>query len=451
MGIQRLIARLQLKPAQSLALSFLGTILLGTVLLKLPFSSAAGKSTSLIDALFTATSATCVTGLVVVDTPTHFSTFGQVVILLLIQAGGLGIMTLSTSLALIFGRQMGLRSKLAMQNVLDQVDVEGMKSLILYILKMTLVIEVIGAVLLFLHWRGSFGELKAAYLAIFHSVSAFCNAGFSLFSNSFVSYKYDLVLNIIITFLIILGGIGFTVVADIQHTWFGRGRSSKPASLTIHTKLVLTVTALLLLVGTLAIFFGEYHNCLQGVPWTKRLLCSYFQSVTARTAGFNTLDIGKLTNVTLFIIAVLMFIGASPGSTGGGIKTSTVGILVLFVRAMFRGQEKIELFNRTAPLDVVRKAVCVTLLSAALVCLLMFPLLATQKANFIQLLFEAVSAFGTVGLSTGITPKLTLTGKLAIAFLIFAGRIGPLTVAFAVGRRRRPPGISYPEARVMVG
>ncbi len=451
MKIQQLIARLQLKPAQSLALSFLGTILLGTVLLKLPFASAAGKSTSLIDALFTATSATCVTGLVVVDTPTHFSTFGQVVILLLIQAGGLGIMTLSTSLALIFGRRMGLRNKLAMQNVLDQVDVEGMKALILYILKMTLVIELIGAVLLFLRWAGSFGELRAAYLAIFHSVSAFCNAGFSLFSNSFISYKYDLVLNLIITFLIILGGIGFTVVADIQHIWFGRGRSSKPASLTIHTKLVLIVTVLLLLMGTMAIFFGEYHNSLQGIPWGKRLLCSYFQSVTARTAGFNTLEIGKLTNVTLFIIVVLMFIGASPGSTGGGIKTSTLGILVLFVRAMFRGQEKIELFNRTAPQDIVRKAVCITLLSAVLVCLLTVPLLVTEKANFIQVLFEAVSAFGTVGLSTGITPQLSLTGKLGIAFLIFAGRIGPLTVAFAVGRRRRPPGISYPEARVMVG
>ncbi|MCK4591526.1 MAG: Trk family potassium uptake protein, partial [Candidatus Latescibacteria bacterium] len=260
MRSQQLIARLQLKPAQSLALSFLGVILLGTVLLKLPLASAAGKTTSLIDALFTATSATCVTGLVVVDTPTHFSIFGQVVILLLIQTGGLGIMTLSTSLALIFGRRMGLRNKLAMQDVLDQVDVEGMKKLILYILKMTLVIELIGALLLFLRWSGSFGELRAAYLAVFHSVSAFCNAGFSLFSNSFVNYRFDVMLNLIITFLIILGGIGFTVVADIQHTWLRRGKGSKPTSLTAHTKLVLIVSALLLLGGTLAVFFGEYHN-----------------------------------------------------------------------------------------------------------------------------------------------------------------------------------------------
>lgn len=451
MRSQQLIARLQLKPAQSLALSFLGVILLGTVLLRLPLASAAGKTTSLIDALFTATSATCVTGLVVVDTPTHFSTFGQVVILLLIQAGGLGIMTLSTSLALIFGRRMGLRNKLAMQDVLDQVDVEGMKKLILYILKMTLVIELIGALLLFVRWSGSLGGLRAAYLAIFHSVSAFCNAGFSLFSNSFVNYRYDLILNLIITFLIILGGIGFTVVADIQHTWLKRGKGSKRTSLTAHTKLVLIVSALLLLGGTLAVFFGEYHNSLQGLPWGKRLLSSYFQSVTARTAGFNTLGIGRLTNVTLFMIVVLMFIGASPGSTGGGIKTSTLGILVLFVRAMFRGQEKVELLNRTAPQDIVRKSVCVILLAATLIFLVMIPLLVIEKASFIRVLFEAVSAFGTVGLSTGITSQLSLTGKLAIALLIFAGRIGPLTVAFAVGRRKRPPGISYPEARVMVG
>ncbi|HID96000.1 MAG TPA: Trk family potassium uptake protein [Candidatus Latescibacteria bacterium] len=450
--MQKILAGLQLRPAQSLAASFLVMILVGTVLLSLPISSATGQATSFVDALFTAVSAVCVTGLIVVDTPTHFSMFGQLVILFLIQLGGLGIMTFSTSLALAFGRRIGLREKVVMQDVLDQTDVEDTKRLVVYIVKMTFLIELTGAVLLSIRWYPEFGDVgRTVYFAIFHSISAFCNAGFSLFSDSFMGYRGDITLNLILTSLIILGGIGFVVVADLHRSRFWMGRRSSTPRLALHTKLVLSVTLILLVFGTALFFLVEYNNSMNGTPIVERLLSSYFQSVTARTAGFNTLDTRSLSHAALFVTVLLMFIGASPGSTGGGIKTSTIGVLYVFTRSIFRGKEEVELFRRNVPRAVVYKAIVIVIFATSFLVALTIPLFITENAPFMDVIFEAVSAFGTVGLSLGLTSKLTDIGKVLIILLMFVGRIGPLTIAYAVGRRKERVALGYPEGRVMVG
>ncbi len=440
-------------PTRLLAVSFLTIILVGTVLLMLPVSSEVQQRTGFVDALFTATSATCVTGLIVKDTPQHWSTFGEIVILLLIQAGGIGIMTFSISIALVFGTKLGLREKKTMGEILELPSVGEVGRIVKSIVKFTFAAEGVGLLLLFMRWLPHFQNAKQAfYFSCFHSVSAFCNAGFSLFSNSLRDFVADPIINIVLMLLIIIGGIGFVVVFDLfERGKFIREWRLKSPKLTVHTKLVVIMSIILIFVGFILFFIFEFDNVLihQGIG--GKLWASIFQSVTPRTAGFNTVDTSALKDVTLFITIILMFIGASPGSTGGGIKTTTFAVLILAVVNMVRGRENLEIFHSTIPKRIVYKAVTIVVVSAFIIATGTALLLVTEKQSLIKLLFEATSAFGTVGLSTGVTFKLTGVGKIVVTILIYIGRIGPLALAYAVGRYSKKFKRQFPKARVMVG
>jgi trk system potassium uptake protein TrkH len=441
---------LRFTPARVIAASFAGTILVGTVLLTLPVAAAEGQGTTLLDALFTATSAVCVTGLIVLDTPTHFSIFGQVVITALMQVGGLGIMTFSTFLAIALRRRMGMQDRVVMQDLLEEHNIETLRSMIVSILKMTFLIEAIGALVLAWAWYASGeGLRRALYLGVFHSVAAFNNAGFALFSDNLMQYRGDIPINLGITSLIILGGLGFTVISGLAE-WRFRGKAHVPR-LSCHSRLVLTTTAILLGSGTLLFILVEFSQSMAGFSWTERILASYFLAVTPRTAGFNTVDTASLTDLSLFITIILMFVGASPAGTGGGVKTSTLALLVLSVRAILRNREEVEVFYRTIPREAVHKALVIITLSFSLINMFTIALLLTDKARFLPTMFEVVSAFGTVGLSMGLTPSLTSAGKVIIIVVMFIGRIGPLTMALALGERHDRARFAYPTERVMVG
>lgn len=436
-------------PVQILAISFLAAIVIGTFLLSLPISTR-GERLFVVDALFTATSATCVTGLIVVDTGSKFTPFGQAIILLLIQAGGLGIMTFSSLFTIMLGKRIRIRDQMVIAESLSPLTIGGIGSLLKYTLIFTFICEAIGVFLLYPIFCKEFSPLVAGYYALFHSVSAFCNAGFSLFETSFIKHQGNLGLNLIIITLIILGGIGFMVVTDLISAFWKR-RVDKARRVSLHTKLVLAVSTILIGVATLIIFIFENGNTMKGMPLLTKFLCTFFHAVTPRTAGFNTLDVGRFASTTLFLTIILMFIGGSPGSTAGGIKTSTLGVVFGTVRSMLWNRKEIELFGRSIPRDVAHRALSIITLSSLLVILSSILLLMTEgEKDFLRILFEVVSAFGTVGLSAGITPSLSLLGKLVIILTMFTGRIGPLTLAFIVGQRK-PTSYKYPEEKVMVG
>jgi trk system potassium uptake protein TrkH len=442
----RRIAGVNLPAAQIVAFSFLFVILVGTGFLLLP--RATPQKISFIDALFTATSATCVTGLIVVDTGSFFSQFGQVVILLLIQIGGLGLMTMTAFFSLILGRGMSVKESVLMSDVLSSRTLSRVSHLIVSILTLTVIFEALGVLAFYFSWAGveGFEHGPLIYYSIFHSVSAFCNAGFSLFRDSFVGFQGSLGHNVTLTSLIIIGGLGFTVIVNLfRFVIFKRER------LSLQTKLVLTVTASLITIGTILILATEWNKSLEELPLFNRIMAAYFQSVTTRTAGFNTINIGGLTNACYLLMMVLMFIGASPGSTGGGIKTSTFGIFLGSVWSMLRGRDSVEMFKRNVPRDVVDKALSVIILALMLLATFGFILLFTQKGDPVDLLFELLSAFGTVGLSAGVTRNLTTLGKAVIIMTMFIGRIGPLTLALAIGQRRESVAYEYPDEAVMIG
>jgi trk system potassium uptake protein TrkH len=440
-------------PARTITTSFLGAIAGGTLLLTFPGASASGESAPLLTALFTSTSAVCVTGLTVVDTPTYWSTFGQWVIVLLIQVGGLGIMSLSAATALVFGRSFGASSRGLLEEAYEETAKRDITRLLQFIVAFTFGTELVGAALLALHWSRHMPLLDALYHGLFHSVSAFCNAGFSTFSDNLAGWVSDPLVTFVITFLIIIGGIGFTVGMGLmtlaRHPlhpvrWWRHERT--------HTKLVLTVTAFLIVGGTIAFFFFDYENSLSGLPLGSKLLAAYFQSVTSRTAGFNTVNLGAAAPITATIVILLMFIGGSPGSTAGGIKTTTLGILVLSLRALLRGRRDVEVFGRRIPDETLLRAVSVTLMGGTLLALGAMGLFLFETGkNYLDLLFESVSAFGTVGLSRGITPSLTPMGQLIIITLMFVGRTGPLTLAFAAGKSGARTFYRYPDGKILVG
>lgn len=441
------LASWRLTPYQILSLGFAGLILAGALLLMTPLASATGQSLSFIDALFTSTSAVCVTGLVVVDTGTYFSRFGQIVLILLIQAGGLGIMTMATLMALLMRKRIQLRERLILQEALNQLTVAGIVRLTKYVIQATLAIEFIGGTILALRWYPEYG-LKGLFFGYWHAISAYCNAGFDLFGEyrSLTGYVDDIIVSITISFLIILGGIGFAVLADI---WGNR----KFTAFTLHTKVVLVTSSILILFGTLVTFSLEYHNpgTIGNLPLEGKILASYFQSVTTRTAGFNTLNITDLRTATLFFMIILMFIGASPASTGGGIKTTTFAVLTAAIWALIRGKNDAEVFRRRISQEIIYKSFSVVFIAAALVIFVAMMLSISENFPFINILFEVVSAFGTVGLSTGITPSLTDTGKLWISLTMFAGRVGPVTLALALAMRTKKSAIQYPEGKITIG
>jgi len=434
-----------LTPPQVLALGLLVMIMIGTILLMTPFAVSNGIPLSWEDALFTATSATAVTGLVVVDTGTRFSIFGQLVILFLIQVGGLGLMTVSSLVFLMLGRKIGFKERLLIQQTLNQGSVAGVVRLVRYVILFTFIAEAVGALLLALRWQGIYGWGKALYYGIFHAVSAFCNAGFDLTSASMVPFRADVLVNGVIIGLFITGGLGFTVIVELF-----RGERS----LSIHTKLVLWTTFVLLIVGFIGVLWSEFTNPLTigTLSLKEKILASFFQGATPRTAGFNTVNIGDMKMGTLFLTIFLMFIGASPGSTGGGVKTTTFAAMGAVVWSIIRGKEDVELFHRRIPLDTILKSLVIILISLFIVVVVTFILLETTGAALHEALFEATSAFGTVGLSTGLTGELNMVGKLVISLTMFMGRLGPLTIAFALAKNRGKKQLKhYPEENILVG
>lgn len=435
-------------PPVSLMLSFIAVIFIGTILLMLPEASVAHRVTPFVDALFTATSATCVTGLIVFDTGTYFSLFGQLVILVLIQLGGLGIMTVSTAFALIMGRRLTLKLENVMQSVIGDNERLNAFQLLKNIVIVTAIIEGIGAMVLFVKFAQTMPPSQAMYSSIFHSVSAFCNAGFSLFPDSLIRYVDSPLVNFTITGLILLGGIGFAVMIDLYRYIL---RVDRVRKLNLHSKIVLMISAFLILVGFISFFVSEYNGVMAGFSISRRMLSSWFQSVTARTAGFNTLDTALISPASVMVFLVLMFVGASPGSTGGGIKTTTFAVLMLSLTSMLKGRRELSLYNRRIALSNFREATSLITLSGIIIFIVVFLLFLFENLPFEKLLFEAISAFGTVGLSMGVTDKLGRAGRLLITVLMYIGRIGPLTLIYALSMRKREPNIKYAEEKIAIG
>lgn len=439
-------------PARILVTGFALIILLGSFLLMLPISNADGQSLRFIDALFTATSATCVTGLVVVDTGTHFTVFGQVVILCLIQVGGLGFMTMATLFAFVLKKKISLKERLVLQEALNQGSMEGIVRLIRKVIYFALIIEGSAAVLYSIRWAFDMPIGQAIYYGVFHAISFFNNAGFDLFGaisgpfTSLTSYVGDPIINFVSMFLIISGGIGFIVLSDLFDY-------RKTKRLSLHTKVVLYMSGTLIIIGTLVIFVFEYTNpnSMGDLNFFEKLLASMFQSVSPRTAGANTIDLAGMRQATQFFMVLLMFIGASPGSTGGGIKTTTFMILIGAVITMIRGKEDIVLFKHRLAKDRIYKALTIVLLSLTLVITVAMILSTTEHADFLAILFESTSAFGTVGLSMGITTHLTDIGRVLIALTMFIGRLGPLTLAYALGPKTERELYRHPEGKITIG
>ncbi len=441
-----------LRPTHATLGSFAAAIGIGWALLNLPQATPAGQvPISPLDSLFTATSATCVTGLIVKDTPGDFSLFGQLVILCLIQAGGLGIMTFAAVFDVLRRRGLSVRRRLIVQDLTTTGDGGDARRLVSGILLFTLIAEVAGAVALWLRWRGHTGSLGGdVLLSVFHSISAFCNAGFSLFSTSLETFVGDPAVNVVIGTLIIVGGIGFPVVRTLRRQ-VALKRAGVRRPLNLHARLALVTTVWLLLIGFVGILLLERQSSLRDLNPAERISAAAFQSLTPRTAGFNTVPINRLAPPTLLFVILLMFIGASPGSTGGGIKTTTAAILFLIGRAMVSGSDRVPAFGRDIPSAVRHRAVAVGALFGSAVIAGTILLCVTDGLLLADSLFEVTSALGTVGLSTGVTPGLTAAGKIIITIAMYVGRVGPLSLALAVQAERARFAARFPEEHVMVG
>jgi trk system potassium uptake protein TrkH len=441
----------QFSPAQVLAIGFTGLILCGATLLRLPIS-AAREPLGLLDAVFTATSAVCVTGLIVVDTPNDLTIFGQLVVLLLIQLGGLGYMAVTTVVSVALGRQLSLHERLTLLEALNVHSMEGLARFVLTVLKLTLAFELTAALILTARWTSEYGLGQAAYHGVFHAISAFNNAGFALFSDSLMRFRGDWIVNLVVTSLVICGGLGFVVLTEI-------GRVREYRRLSAHTRLVVTLTAVLIVVGTGLIWVIERSNprTLASLGVGEGLLAAYFQAVMPRTAGFNTLDIGAMLPASLFVLILLMFIGAAPGGTGGGVKISTFSITVAVIWAMVRGHAEPTLLRRRITPPLVARAFSICLIGFLALNIVAGLLLVTEGRDLLPTLFETTSAFGTVGLSMGEGAPVSLAGhfsgvgKVLLIGMMFMGRIGPLTLAVAIARSRDVQRVRHPEGKFLIG
>lgn len=443
--------------SRTICLGFLAVIAIGTLLLLLPIATRneGWDWNHLIVALFTATSAVCVTGHIIVDTGTYFSFFGHAVILLLIQVGGLGYMTATTFLLLLLGRRFGLRDKVAIQQALDRTGMHGARQVLQSIIATTVLFELTGAFLLLFVFVPQHGLDRGLWLALFHSVSAWNNAGFSLFADNFVGYQSSPVVNLVIPGLIIFGGIGYEVLFELYLWLQTRLRQQRQQLiLSLSFKVALSTTLVLLMLGTIAFFLVEIRNEATLAPMNvpTQLMAAWFQSVTTRTAGFNTIDLGKMTTAGLFITIALMFVGGSPGGTAGGIKTTTLLVLSRCTWTILQGREAVTLYGRQLPLTVILKAVGVTVGSTATVIVMTTLIALTDpEVSFIQILFEVVSAFATVGLSTGITASLSTFAKLVLVATMYIGRVGVLLAIAAILGDPKPSFVNYPEENLLVG
>ncbi|MEC2073525.1 TrkH family potassium uptake protein [Alkalihalophilus marmarensis] len=434
---------INMSPPQILALGFLGTIAIGTILLLLPISTTI--SISFIDALFTATSATTVTGLAVLDTGSDFTVFGQVVIMILIKIGGLGLMAFAILIVLALGKKIGLRERILVQESLNQTSLGGMVRLVKVLLIFSFSMEALATILLSLRWVPEYGFGFGIYTSLFHAISAFNNAGFSLWDDSLMGYVGDPVVNIVITLLFITGGIGFTVLYDLFE-------KKNFHQLSLHTKIMLTGTLILNVCAMLVILTLEYTNpnTIGMLSFTDKLWASYFQAITPRTAGFNSIDIESMNPGSITFMLVLMFIGAGSASTGSGIKLTTFVVILLAVITYLRGRREAVVFERTIGDHIVMRSLAIAVISLMAVTFSIFLLSITESAPYLYIVFEAFSAFGTVGLSMGLTGELSTIGKQIIIVLMFIGRIGPVTIAFALAKSR-PSNVRYPKGDIFTG
>lgn len=443
---------LRLNPPQVLAVGFLIMILAGSGLLALPAASSSGESMPYLDAVFMAASATCVTGLSVLNPGVDLTTFGQLVLVGLVQIGGLGFMTVATLIALVFRRRITFRERLILQETLSQHSTEGIIRLIRKVMLYALVIETVGALLLFIRFAFEMPLGQAAYFGAFHSISIFNNAGFDLFgaiegqAGSLMHYVDDPFVNLIAMPMILLGGIGFIVIADLLD--FPTKRK-----LSLHSKVVLFMTGSLVVVGAVVIFVFEFTNpaTLKSLDTSGKIFASVFQSITSRSAGMMTLDIAGMRQATQFFMVIMMFIGAAPGSAGGGIKVTTFAILIGAVLAMIRGKQDIVFFRYRIASDRVYKAITFSLLSFLLIVVAAMILSATENFSFLGILFETTSAYATAGISMGLTSQLTPFGQFMIIMLMFVGRLGPITLAFTLTPRMDKEPFRYPEGKVTIG
>ncbi|MGW8272075.1 MAG: TrkH family potassium uptake protein [Thermodesulfovibrionales bacterium] len=443
--------RKRLSPPQVLIFGFVSFILVGTLLLLLPMSTPEGIS--FVDALFTSTSAVCVTGLIVKDTPLDFTVFGQIVILCLVQIGGFGYMTSATILFLLLGKRIGISERLVMKDALNVASLEGIVRFTKAVVLMTLIFEGVGALLLAVRFLRFSPPGKALFDGVFLAVSAFNNAGFSVFSDNLVGFRGDAMVTLVITSLIIAGGVGFIAVSDVHS--FLRRRSPR---VSVHTKTVFLTTTVLIVLAASLIYAFERSNplTLSEMPAREQILASYFAAVTPRTAGFNTVDYAKLSPDTLVFTMLLMFIGASPGSTGGGVKTTTVAIVLAGFWATLRNTRDATLFRRRIPAAVLSRSLMLIVFSLSLILLFSLLIMRAERVSILPAAFEVTSAFATVGLSLGDGGVRSLSagfgplGKMLICAVMFIGRLGPLTLAIAVIRSREER-YRYPEGRILIG
>ncbi len=443
-----------LSPTRIFVLSFAAVILTGGILLWFPFSAAKGNL-RFVDALFSSTSAVCVTGLVVIDIGKDLSTLGQVITIFLFQIGGLGIITFSTVFFVLMGRGISFKGREIVQSTFLHTPRRDFIVIATMVIWFTFIAEFLGILFLFIRFLQDFPPGEALYHAVYNAISAFNNCGYSLFSDNLMGYQGDLIVNLTIMGLIVHGGIGFIVQYEVLSRL--RGLQKK---LSIHTRIVIIATAILILSGAILFFIFERNHIIKDVPILNKILASLFQSVTPRTAGFNTVDIGLLSNATILLMIVLMFIGASPGSTGGGVKTTSAALLVMLMWNRLKGNIELNIFNRTIPREIVSRSISIIFASAFSIAIITSVLLIAGEGKipptesrhfFVEYLFDTVSAFGTVGLSMGVTPKLNDLQKYALIVMMFAGRVGPLTIAFSLSRGKGGKGLTYAEEGVMVG
>lgn len=439
----------KLTPVQILAIGFATVILIGAILLNLPIATQDGSRTPFIDCLFVSTSATCVTGLVTVDTGTHWSYFGKTVIMFLIEIGGLGFMSFATLIALLLGKRITLKERLVMQEALNSFSLQGLVKMAKYVLIFTFSIQLAGALLLSTQFIPEFGLGKGIYYSIFHSISAFCNAGFDLLGEfrSLTIYAENPVIILTIGSLIIIGGLGFYVWQEIYNFKGLR-------KLSLHSKVALSGTAFLIIIGAILMFIFESNNpgTMKSMSFKGKILSSFFAAVTPRTAGFNSISTSDMTNAGVFLTIILMFIGGSPGSTAGGIKVTTAGVLIMTVLSIVKGREDTEIYKKRIAKDAVYKSLAITTIGLGLVITVTMLLSITEpNATLEYLLYEATSAFGTVGMTLGLTTELSFVGKAIVAFTMYCGRLGPLTVVLALANRVNSNKIKYPEDKILVG
>ncbi|TVQ45999.1 MAG: ATPase [Gloeocapsa sp. DLM2.Bin57] len=443
---------------RTICLGFLVVILVGTLLLLLPISTSSGTWNNPITALFTATSAVCVTGLIVVDTGSYYSFWGHLIIILLIQIGGLGYMTTTTFLLLLLRRRCDLRQKMALGESFDRPFLQGSNNLLVSIIATTMIFELTGAILMIFAFRQDYPLREALWLSIFHSVSAWNNAGFSLFADSLTGYQSSILINLMISILVIFGGIGYQVIIEMYVWFFNQFHNKDKARFTfsLNFKVVTSTTIFLLLMGTVGFLLSEYNdpNTLGMLSFPNQLIAAWFQSMTTRTAGFNSIDIGKMTTAGLFLTMALMFVGASPSGTGGGLKTTTLRLIFNATRSVLRGQEEVIMYRREIPYSLILKALAVffgSMITVTFTTLIIALIENHSHIGFIHILFESISAFATVGLSMGITGELSQLSQLVLILTMYIGRVGVILFMAAILGESRQNVIQYPPENLLVG